>query len=663
MDNRAPPSSYNRGAIGTRSKMTTAMRQGTAQQRLGTAVRSNAAAGFPSQKKQFDPMSGGPAPALEKKSEKSEEENFKEMEEEVHRLLEQSAEAKTKTNVSESLAKAKEAATKEKKIRQIRESTGSLDQVNIDLTFYVFYNLANMYHANNLYQEALNSYMIILKNKQYPQASRLRVNMGNIYFEQGKFPLAIKMYNMALDSTAQTNKEMKLKIKRNIAIAYVKLGMFGRAIEVYEDVMNDTPDFDVGFNLILCIYALGDKVKMKTWFERMLMIDLPGAEEEETEEILQLQNRTDDKDKNDSMPANDPLKEYLKEKKKEALKFITNAAKLIAPVIEGDVMTGFDWIIEMLRTANLMEVESEIEIAKAIYFIKNKEIDKAIALFKSFEKKDKIMMARAANNISFLYFLENDFQNAEKFADMAIQHDRYNSKALVNKGNCLFINEDYDRSKEFFLEAIGVEADCVEAIYNLGLVYKRLGYYNEALQAFEKLHTIIPNSQDVIYQIGHINELIGMRRQALKWYSILVTKVPSDSEVLAKMGYLYQTEEDEFQALHYYMESYRYNPSKIDVISWLGIHHVKSEMYEKAVNFFERASQIQPREVKWKLMVASCFRRMNLYQQALKLYEEIIQEHPDNIECLRYLVSICKDLGLKYDHYSMELKKLERKQE
>jgi len=95
---------------------------------------------------------------------------------------------------------------------------------------------------------------------------------------------------------------------------------------------------------------------------------------------------------------------------------------------------------------------------------------------------------------------------------MAIQHDRYNSKALVNKGNCLFIAEEYDRAKEFFLEAIGVEADCVEAIYNLGLVYKRLGYYNESLQAFEKLHTIIPTSPEVIFQIGHINELIGLRR-------------------------------------------------------------------------------------------------------------------------------------------------------
>jgi intraflagellar transport protein 88 len=47
------------------------------------------------------------------------------------------------------------------------------------------------------------------------------------------------------------------------------------------------------------------------------------------------------------------LKEYLKEQKKIALKFITDAAKLIAPVIEEDVINGYDWIIEMLRTASL----------------------------------------------------------------------------------------------------------------------------------------------------------------------------------------------------------------------------------------------------------------------------------------------------------------------
>ena len=378
---------------------------------------------------------------------------------------------------------------------------------------------------------------------------------------------------------------MKLKIKKNVGLALVKQKRFGKAIEMYEDIMNDTPDFDVGFNLIVCLYALGDKEKMRTWFERLLMIDIPGVDEEEQEELMQLQNKTEK-----NVGDLDPLKEYLKEKKKEALNFIGKAAKLVAPFIQKDIFEGYNYVIQSLKAANLPEVESEMEIAKAIHFIKNKEIEKAIESFKGFEKKDKIMMAMASNNISFLYFLENDFKNAESFADLAIQHDSYNSKALVNKGNTLFVNEDFDRAKEFFLEAIGVEADCIEAIYNLGLVYKRLGYYNESLQAFEKLHTIIPNSYEVLYQIAHVYELIGMRREALKWYNILITKVPSDSEILAKMGYLYQQEQDEFQAVHFYQESYRYNPSKIDVISCLGMHHAKQDMFEKAIQYFERAS-------------------------------------------------------------------------
>lgn len=172
----------------------------------------------------------------------------------------------------------------------------------------MFYNLANMYHANGLHTEALNSYTIILKNKQYPQASRLRVNMGNIYFEQKKYDQAIKMYNMALDSTTNQNKEMKLRIKRNVALALVKQKRFGKAIEVYEDIMNDTADHDVGFHLIVCLYALGEREKMRTWFERLLMIEIPGTDEEEQEELAKLEKKDDDKPHNEA----DPLKQYLR---------------------------------------------------------------------------------------------------------------------------------------------------------------------------------------------------------------------------------------------------------------------------------------------------------------------------------------------------------------
>lgn len=80
-------------------------------------MKSNASAGFKSKPVPDGTMATHQPSIIEEKKEKSEEENFKEIEEEVHRLLEESARLKVQRNLTEALVKAKEAASKEKKIR------------------------------------------------------------------------------------------------------------------------------------------------------------------------------------------------------------------------------------------------------------------------------------------------------------------------------------------------------------------------------------------------------------------------------------------------------------------------------------------------------------------------------------------------------------------
>ena len=112
-----------------------------------------------------------------------------------------------------------------------------------------------------------------------------------------------------------------------------------------------------------------------------------------------------------------------------------------------------------------------------------------------------------------------------------VRTDRYNARALVNKGNCLYAAGELERAKELYLESIGVDASCAEAIYNLGLVNKRMGNHSESLQAFEKLHTLIPSSPEVLYQIASLHDIMGDYRQAIKWFNILITRVPTDPDV------------------------------------------------------------------------------------------------------------------------------------
>jgi intraflagellar transport protein 88 len=73
---------------------------------------------------------------------------------------------------------------------------------------------------------------------------------------------------------------------------------------------------------------------------------------------------------------------------------------------------------------------------------------------------------------------------------------------------------------------------------------------------------------------------------------------------------------------------------------------------------------IQPNQVKWQLMIASCHRRSGNYQQALETYKRIHKKFPDNIECLKFLVRLCSDLGLKdAQEYATKLKKAEKAKE
>lgn len=642
---------------------------GAEEARPMTAVRAagyTAAGKAPGGSGVFDPAGGlgasrGPAPPLQKRADNSVEDMCREMEREVNGLIEESARLAAEGRSGEALEKAKEAGKQERRLCQKREEAGLADQINIDLTYSVFFNLANQYHASRLYVEALKTYTAVVKNKQYHQSGRLRVNMGNIYFEQKKYANAIKMYRMALDQIPNTGREVRAKIMRNIGIAFVRLGQFQDAVSAFEQVAEAQTDVQAAFNLFLCYHALGDPEKMRKAFLRLLATRPAGigdgAGEDEDEATAA--------EAEDTVLDTDGLREALRAKRSALAKCIATAAKILAPLVEEDVAAGFEYVVAQLRTHNHPAMANELEIAKALHFVRERQVDKAVEVLKSYEKKDKQLMARAATNLSFIYLHEGDINAAARYADVAMHHNRYNAKALVNKGNTLFARGELDEARQLYQEAMGADADCIEAIYNLAVTSKRQSHTAEALALFEKLHTILPSSVEVTWHIADIHDSAGDAQAALKWFNILTARVPTDPGVLARMGAVSFRDGDDAQAFHYHQEAFRAYPSDIDIIAWLGAYFVKNDVFERAVTYFDRAAQIQPNEVKWKLMVASCHRRSGDYPKAFEAYLQIHAEAPGNVECLRYLVQLADDMGKKdmVHDFVVRLRKAERAQD
>jgi len=611
---------------------------------------------------------GGPPPPLEEKEDASPTAKAKTMERRVHELIESAALAQTKGEAVMALERAREAGRKERQLTKYRDQHKLRDQVNLDLTFSVCFCLAQAYAMNDMHDEALQSFGLVARNKHYRMSGRMRVNMGNLHFRLKQFTQAIKQFRIGLDLVKDDHKKLRASILRNIGCAFVRMGQFQDAIRNFDealqastataavaDVNKYDDDFQCAFNLIVCYYALGDRELMKRSFQRLVELQPPGPAKNEDDED------EDDEDEAPGRTPKDELFEYENKRRDTAVRYISRASMLLAPrLFEDSWVQGYEWVALQLKD-DYPQVASELEIARALAHLRARQFDRAIELLRAFEKRETALRAKAATNLAFLYYLEAEHELAHRYASLAVKHQRYNAKALVNMGCCLCERNELMKARELFLEAIGVEADCAEAIFNLGLVHKQVGSLGEALQAFDKLHTIVPSSPEVLYHIANIYDMLGQYPSAARYFSLLLTKVPTDPNALARLGQIHSKEGDEAQAFHYHLESYRHFPVDLDVIRNLGVWFVNTEVYWKAIRYFRQAAAVAPKDVKWRLMIASCYRRMDANAEALETYKQVHRDFPDDIECLEYLVMLCRDMGREASEFEERLLRLQQR--
>lgn len=580
------------------------------------------------------------------------------MKAQINALLDETAALTKEGKALEAMDRAKDAVKKEDSLRKYRKEHSLSSEGQVELLFAVCFNVASCYQMNDLLDESVNAYTQITKQREHPLAGRARINLGNIHYSQHDYPAAIKMYKMALDLLPQGDRTSIASVRCNIGNAYFRQGQLRDAVKNYEESMNANPNHQAGFNLLVCHLALGDAVNAQADFMKLLKVQ-PDSVDEKAD--------LDDASNEDAT------------RQDAANRILLSAARLIAP------LTKHTELIETLKDHH-EQLAMKIEYEQAVDLLKNNDLKRAVKKLETLAKHSPEMKAVVATNLSFVHLLQGDVSAASEYADTALEVDRYNAKALVNKGNCFFVNEDYASAKNMYLEAIGVEADCAQAIFNLGLSNVRLDRPDEAIRVFEKLHTVTPNSPTAIYHIADVHENQGRIQDAIRWLNILAAGQSSDSIILARLAHLYAKTKDDSQELHHNLESYRHFPVELDVISRIGAFFVQQEMFEKAIYFFKQAALVQPKEVKWSLMVASAHRRLGNHAKAFALYKKLHHLFPTNVECeweivlhetghpgtcanlsiqfvtisagLRSLVMLCKTIREPYHQYQDKLERL-----
>ncbi|VEN46016.1 unnamed protein product [Callosobruchus maculatus] len=518
----------------------------------------------------FDPLHEGAQSTniSELQKDDSPEERIRQQEAKIMQLIEEACVAQAEGENKVALTKAKEASNKERSLIRMQEQSGMGDHHNIDLTYAVLFTLANQYAANELYTEALNTYQMITKNRMFSNAYRLKVNMGNIYFKQGQYQKAVKMFRMALDQVPSSQKCLRIKIMHNIAMVFIQTGQLEEALGGLEYIMSEAPSHRAGLHLVACCRATEDRERMRAAFSLLLAVPL----DVEDEEKYHLEQDSPEDALIAKAIQDDDLHKYETKRRQDAEYCILTAAKLIAPFVEDNFSSGYDWCVNAVKNSEYARLAANLEINKAVMHLKEDQLNEAIQALKIYEKDSNIVVS-AAVNLSFIYYLQGDFDNALKYAEIVKKVDVKDANAYVNYGACLLEKGQMEEAVSAFEKALEYDPVHFEAIYNLGIALKRAGHYDEAMDCYQRFSGSLALLPEVAYQTADTLALLGDGDAAVDAFHRLLGLRSSDAAALKKLGELCDRLGDRRQAHHWYSEVH----VKATVLYHLGLDQVSAQ--------------------------------------------------------------------------------------
>ncbi|KAG9395723.1 Tetratricopeptide repeat [Carpediemonas membranifera] len=611
-----------------------------------TAVR---AAGFTA-KKNFDPLHEDISSLFNFKKEETPEQVAKGMELQVHRNMEESALCLSKGESQKAVANARKAQKVNEDILVYRRKHQIVDMTNTELHYAALFQLALALQEDHQPQQAVRTYEGILDSLGNNGDSHIRpqchINLGNICLELGKHGEATRHYNMALDNVPTSNVELRVKIMKNLALCAVRAENFPEAVEYFERIIelqesvesgrepdDDAPVIDpqTFFNLAICCVILNEQTMMFDTFNRMLEY-APRAEDSQLDVFR---------------PVDELYRDEISRQSDWEHK-LTTLARIIAPRVDSDIEAGFQAVVSALKENAQTGPARRLEIEMALACLRKGNYRRAIGLLEgikdSGESRDRAPEG-LHTNLAFVHYVTGENDKATQYAREAVAQDPHSAYALNMLGCTLLRGGDADGAVSALEKAVDVpQSDCNEAIYNLGLAYKRLGMLNEAIDQFQLYSDTIGEldpraSADALWQLSEICRTSDDPDEAIVQAKLLATRVPNDASAHARLGNIYRSVDDLKRAVSAYEVSLEVAPS-LDVLDWVGAFHASAGSPAKALEAFQRAAKLRPQDPQWPLLSAGCLHRAGQTAAALKEYEDVHRKWPDNLECIKAMISL-----------------------
>ena len=204
-------------------------------------------------------------------------------------------------------------------------------------------------------------------------------------------------------------------------------------------------------------------------------------------------------------------------------------------------------------------------------------------------------------------------------------------QSAKDKDKKLF-NDNLRLAAEQFQQALRLRPDALDVLFQLGMCYRDLALYPQAMDIFKRALQIKPDDSAIYYQLGMVAMEQGYNQNA-EQYFLDGLKITSDhAGLLAALGHLYLRTDRTPQALERLRQAVEQDPETLSAWYDLGRGRMKIREWKLALDALEKARTLSPEASIIYSAMAICLQRTNRKQESKQKVGIALQLDPNNNE-------------------------------
>jgi len=183
---------------------------------------------------------------------------------------------------------------------------------------------------------------------------------------------------------------------------------------------------------------------------------------------------------------------------------------------------------------------------------------------------------------------------------------------------------DLKLAKALYVEVLSINENNVQALCNLGVVYKQLGSFSLSLSNLNKAIMISPkhvpsyiNLATLYQDMKDFDKAIGVYKQALH-------AIPNDANLYNHLAIVYEKLGKENEALHFYKEAIKRDTKFVKAYNNIGVILYKQKRFSAACEMFKMALDVDKNYLATYTNLGAAYNKAKRYEEAEKVLNDVI---------------------------------------